>query len=151
ATPAFDLTVAVDLGGALPGGAINPAGLLGQAWVVVDRSTNQTRGNVYALCSTSGSSNTVDVMFARSTNSGAPWGAPLRLNDFGPNSYPWFGAIAVAPNGRIDVCWYDTRNSANNQYSELYYSSSLDGGLTWTPNRGVSAPFDPSLGFPQQN
>src|SRR5262249_15221559 len=45
--PAFDLTVPVDLGGILPGGGINPGGLLGQAWLVVDRSTNQTRGNVY--------------------------------------------------------------------------------------------------------
>ena len=119
-------------------------------WIskVVDRSTNQTRGNVYALCSTTGSSNTCDVMFARSTNRGATWSAPVRINDFGPNSYHWFGAIAVAPNGRrIDVCWYDTRSDPNNQYSELYYSYSLDGGLTWAPNQVVSAPFDvPGIG-----
>jgi hypothetical protein len=150
-TPSFDLTVPVDLGGALPSGGINPAGLLGQAWVVVDRSTNQTRGNVYALCSTTGSSNTCDVMFARSTNRGASWSAPLRINDLGSNSYHWFGAIAVAPNGRIDVCWYDTRSNPNNQFSELYYSYSLNGGLTWSSNRLVSAAFDPSLGYPQQN
>ncbi|PWU14340.1 MAG: hypothetical protein C5B50_17320 [Verrucomicrobia bacterium] len=150
-TPSFDLTVAVNLGGALASGGINPAGLLGQAWVVVDRSTNSTRGNVYALCSTTGSSNTCDVMFARSTNRGTTWSAPVRINDAGPNLYHWLGAIAVAPNGRIDVCWYDTRSNPNNQYSELYYSSSTDGGLTWTANRAVSAPFDPSLGYPQQN
>ena len=103
-TPSFDLTVPVNLGGALASGGINPAGLLGQAWVVVDHSTNQTRGNVYALCSTTGSSNTCDVMFARSTNGGASWSAPVRINDFGPTAYHWFGTIAVAPNGRIDVC-----------------------------------------------
>src|SRR5437879_5352211 len=151
ATPSFDLTVPVNLGGEQSFGGINPAGLLGQAWVVVDRSTNQTRGNVYALCSTTGSSNTCDVMFARSSNRGATWSAPVRINDLGSNSYHWFGAIAVAPNGRIDVCWYDTRSNPNNQYSELYYSSSMDGGLTWTPNRAVSAPFDASLGYPQQS
>src|SRR5262249_786269 len=150
-TPSFDLTVPVDLGGGLASGGINPAGLLGQAWLVVDRSTNQTQGNLYALCSTTGSSNTCDVTFARSTDAGATCRVPLRINDFGPNSYHWFGAIAVAPNGRIDVCWYDTRNDTNNLFSELYYSSSLDGGLTWSPNLAVSAPFDPSLGYPQQN
>ena len=53
----------------------NPAGLLGQAWVAVDCSTNQTRGNVYALCSTGGITNLCDVMFARSTNGGASWSA----------------------------------------------------------------------------
>jgi hypothetical protein len=151
-TPSFDLTVPVDLGGALLSGGINSAGLLGQAWVVVDRTTNnQTRGNVYALCPTGGSSNTCDVMFARSTNGGASWSAPVRINDLGPNSYHWFGAPSVAPNGRIDVCWYDTRSNPNNQFSELYYSYSLDGGVTWAPNRAVSLPFDTSLGYPQQN
>jgi hypothetical protein len=151
ATPAFDLTVPVDLGGELASGGINPAGLLGQAWLVVDRGTNITRGNVYALCSTSSTSNTCDVMFARSTNSGATWSPPVRINDFGPSTYHWFGAIAVAPNGRIDVFWYDTRSNPNNQFSELYYSYSLDGGLTWSKNTAVSAPFDASLGYPQQN
>src|SRR5207237_5387 len=38
----------------------------------------------------------------------------------------------------------------NNTFSELYYCSSLDGGLTWATNRAVSAAFDPSLGYPQQ-
>jgi hypothetical protein len=150
-TPSFDLTTAVNLGGSQAMGGINPAGLLSQASVVVDRSTNSTRGNVYALCSTVASSNTCDVFFARSTNRGATFSAPVRINDFGPNFYHWMGAIAVAPNGRIDVFWYDTRSNPNNQYSELYYSSSSDGGLTWTPNRVVSAPFNPSLGYPQQN
>jgi hypothetical protein len=149
--PVFDLTVAVNLGGSQVMGGINPEGLLGQAQVVVDRSSNQTRGNVYALCSTKASSNTCDVMFARSTNGGANWSAPLRINDFGTNSYHWFGTIAVAPNGRIDVCWYDTRSNPNNQFSELYYSYSLNGGVTWSPNSVVSAAFNTSLGYPQQN
>jgi hypothetical protein len=151
ATPTFDLTAAVDLNGGMPSGAINPAGLLGQAWVAVDRSTNQTRGNVYALCSTGNGSNLCDVTFARSTNGGAAWSAPIRINDPGPNSYHWFGTLAVAPNGRVDVCWYDTRGNSNNTQSELYYCYSLDGGLTWAPNRAVSSAFDPSLGYPQQN
>jgi hypothetical protein len=150
-TPTFDLTAAVDLNGGMPAGAINPAGLLGQAWLAVDRSTNQTQGNVYALCSTSNGSNLCDVIFARSINGGATWSAPIRINDPGPNSYHWFGTLAVSPNGRVDVCWYDTRSNSNNTQSELYYCYSLDGGLTWAPNRAVSLAFDPSLGYPQQN
>lgn len=148
---AFDLTVPVDLGGnQLFSTGPNPGGLLGQAEVAVDRSTNSTRGNVYALCSTGGTSNLCDVMFARSTNGGATWSPPHRINDAGTNAWHWFGAIAVAPNGRVDVCWYDTRSNTNNTFSELYYSYSLDGGLTWAANRPVSPAFDHSLGYPQQ-
>jgi hypothetical protein len=149
---AFDQTVPVDLGGSMLEGDPNGAGLLGQAWVAVDRSTNSTRGNVYALCSTGGTTNQCDVMFARSVNRGATWSAPLRINtDPGTNAFHWFGAIAVAPNGRIDVCWYDTRGSTNINVSQLYYSSSMDGGLTWSPNRAVSPQFNTSVGYPQQN
>jgi hypothetical protein len=148
---AFDLTVAVNLGGSQQfSTGPNPVGLLGQASIGVDRSTNQTRGNVYALCSAGNATNLCDVMFARSTNRGVSWSSPVRINDFGPTSYHWFGTLAVAPNGRIDVCWYDTRSNSNNNFSELYYSSSLDGGLTWSPNRAVSPGFNTTVGWPQQ-
>jgi hypothetical protein len=150
----FDLTVPVDLGGSevLGSGGPNPAGLLGQAWVAVDRSTNQTRGNVYALCSTVSPTNQCDVMFARSTDRGATWSAPVRINtDPGSNAFHWFGTVAVAPNGRVDVCWYDTRATTNINLSQLYYSYSLDGGITWSPNQAVSPAFDTSIGYPQQD
>jgi hypothetical protein len=151
---AFDLTVPVDLGGTLGfgGGPPNGVGLLGQAQVAVDRSTNSTRGYVYALCSTVSPTNQCDVMFARSVNRGVSWSKPVRINtDPGTNAFHWFGTIAVAPNGRIDVCWYDTRGSTNINVSQLYYSFSMDGGITWSANRAVSPQFDTSVGYPQQN
>ena len=46
------------------------------------------------------------------------------------NKWHWFGTLSVAPNGRIDVVWYDTRNAANNIDSQLFYSWSTDGGVT---------------------
>ena len=136
----------------LPG--INPGGLLGQAWVAVDCSTGPTRGNVYALCSVNNDpGNLVNVMFSRSTDGGRTWSVPLRINDDSPtqNAAHWFGTLSVAPNGRIDACWNDTRHSTDNSLSELYYSWSEDGGLTWAANRPLSPPFNHSLGYPQQN
>jgi hypothetical protein len=35
--------------------------------------------------------------------------------------------------------------------SQLFYSYSLDGGNNWSPNVAVSNPFDPHLGYPNQN
>jgi hypothetical protein len=164
-TPTIDQTSVLDFGGQLISGYINPSGLLGQAWVAVDRSATATRGNVYALCSIGTPDNLVDVLFARSTDRGATWSTPVRLNDDPDytNSWHWFGTLSVAPNGRVDACWYDTRSNSNktgindinaavtnNAYSELYYTYSLDGGLTWSPNRALSPRFNQSLGYPQQ-
>src|SRR4029434_7241397 len=65
------------------------------------------------------------------------------------NKWHWLGTFSVAPNGRIDAVWYDTRNAANNIDSQLFYSWSTDGGTTWAANVAVSNSFNPQAGFPQ--
>ena len=79
--------------------------------------------------------------------------APVRVNDdpINHSKWHWFGTLAVAPNGRIDSVWLDTRNAANNTDSQLFYSYSTDGGVTWAPNVAVSSSFNPFLGYPNQN
>jgi len=59
--------------------------------------------------------------------------------------------MSVAPNGRIDVVWLDTRDNPDTVLSSLYYSYSIDGGVTWSPNERLTQAFDPHLGWPQQN
>ncbi|HJT79838.1 MAG TPA: hypothetical protein VJ719_01470, partial [Chthoniobacterales bacterium] len=156
-TPTFDQVTEVDLGGAFGdvGSLINPAGLVGQINLAVDRSGTSSNSNVYMLASVhrAGFQFGTDVMFVRSTNGGASFEPPLRINDDPINAkkWHWFGALAVAPNGRIDAVWLDTRNAANDTDSQLFYSYSLDGGLTWSRNVAVSEPFNPFLGYPNQN
>jgi hypothetical protein len=132
----------------------NPGGLLGQAWVAVDRSNGPTRGNVYVLCSVRRNSNAdpLDVMFVRSTNGGRTWSAPVRVNDdASTTAWQWFGTMSVAPTGRIDVVWLDTRDNPGSVNSSLYYSFSTNAGVTWSPNARLSQSFNPHLGWPQQN
>ena len=155
-TPSFDQSTAVNLGGEIVfGGAINPDGLSGQVFLKADRSGPSTNNNVYMLGSLqpTGSSNGTDVMFVRSTDGGQTFSAPLRINDdpVNQNKWHWFGTLSVAPNGRIDSVWLDTRNAANNTDSQLFYSFSMDGGDTWSPNVAVSNSFNPFLGYPNQN
>jgi len=57
----------------------------------------------------------------------------------------------VAPNGRVDVCWLDSRNDATAATSQLYYSYSTDGGVTFVPNIQISPAFNSTVGWPQQN
>jgi hypothetical protein len=153
--PTFDRSTAVNLGGDIVfGEPINPQGLVGQVFLAVDRSGTNTNDNVYMLASVqpSGFSNGSDVMFVRSTNGGITFSAPRRINDDPVNhaKWHWFGTLSVAPSGRIDVVWYDSRNSPNNVTSQLFYSFSVDGGNTWSPNVAVSNPFNPFIGYPNQ-
>jgi hypothetical protein len=153
--PTFDRSTAVNLGGDIVfGEPINPEGLVGQVFVAVDRSGTSTNNNVYMLASVqpSGFTNGSDVMFARSTNGGITFSAPRRINNDAVNhaKWHWFGTLSVAPSGRIDVVWYDSRNSPNNVTSQLFYSFSIDGGNTWSPNVAVSNLFNPFIGYPNQ-
>ena len=155
-TPTFDQSAVVNLGGRFGGRElINPGGLDGQLFVVVDRSSTSTNNNIYVLATVkpTGFNSGTDVMFARSTDGGQTFSAPKRINDDPVNhsKWHWFATLAVAPNGRIDSVWLDTRNAANNTDSQLFYSYSTDGGDTWSPNAAVSEVFNPFLGYPNQN
>ena len=153
-TPVFQQITQVNLGGVRVGGNVNPGGLTAQIFLAVDRSGGPTNNNVYMLCSVRppNYSNGTDVMFARSTDGGASFSTPVRINDDATtNKWHWFGTFSVAPNGRLDAVWYDTRNAADNLQSQLFYSYSTDAGITWSPNVQVSASFNPTEGWPQQN
>ena len=154
--PTFDQSTAVNLGGNIVfGEPINPEGLVGQVFLAVDRSGTSTNNNVYMLASVqpTGFTTGSDVMFVRSTDGGRTFSAPRRINDDPVNhaKWHWFGALSVAPNGRIDVVWFDTRNAANNTTSQLFYSYCIDGGRSWSPNVAVSNSFNPFLGYPNQD
>jgi hypothetical protein len=156
-TPTFDQVTQVSLGGSLdfgdPGGP-NPGGLAGQSFLTVDHSGGPTNNNIYMVASVqpTGFTTGTDVMFVRSTDGGLTFSAPHRINDDPVNhsKWHWFGTLAVAPNGRIDSVWLDSRNAANNTDSQLFYSFSTDGGVTWAPNVAVSNSFTPFEGWPVQ-
>ena len=151
-TPTFDQNTLVNLGGFLIQGGINGIGLCGQTFIAIDRSGTATNNNIYMLASVvPNGQSTTEVMLAGSTDGGVTFSAPVRINDDANHQSKWhyFGTLSVAPTGRIDVVWYDTRNAANNIDSQLFYSYSTDAGLTWAPNIAVSDAFNPQAGFPQ--
>ena len=154
---AFDFATGVELGGSpqyFLGYGPNPGGLMGQVWVAVDHSDGPTRGYVYLLASVDpDGTDPLDVHFARSTDGGATWSAPVRVNDdpVGTNAWQWFGTLAVAPNGRIDAIWNDSRDDPGGYDSALHYAFSLDAGVSWSANEVLTPAFDPLLGWPQQD
>ena len=64
----------------------------------------------------------------------------------------------MAPNGRVDVAWFDFRNdpafvartataAPRIRYADVYMASSTDGGKTWGPNlRVTDRAIDTSIG-----
>ncbi|MFC3194905.1 hypothetical protein ACFODZ_11705 [Marinicella sediminis] len=149
--PAF-----LNLGGTLGIGGVNPVGLLGQVWVATDRSERHTRGRIYLAASVDQfGTDPLDVTFIRSVNGGQTFSTPMKINEDNSDlNWQWFGTMGVAPNGRIDVVWLDTRNHGSSlsakTRSQLFYSYSYDGGVSFSDNQAVSADFDHTLGYPVQ-
>lgn len=151
----WDFSTLVDVDGYITGQVdINPVGILGQANIACDHSDGPGRGNVYVMASVERQSinDPADVMFVKSTDGGVTWSDPIRINNDNDNShYQWFATMSVAPNGRIDIIWLDTRDAPAGSYqSALYYCYSDDQGETWSINKKLSGLFDPHVGWPQQ-
>lgn len=153
-TPTFTFSF-VDLGGLMfpPGpNSPNPVGLLGQLWIGVDRSNGPRAGWIYVLGSIVTENDPLDVMFARSTDGGQTWSAPVRVNDdpVGNGAWQWFSTMSVAPDGRIEAVWNDSRTTGDSTMTALFYSYSDDGGVTWSTNEQASPVWNSLVGFPNQ-
>jgi hypothetical protein len=153
--PTFELITPIDLGGVtVTGRTPNPGGLMGQIWIAANRSSGSEADAVYVLASVDPpGADPLDVKFVRSLDGGETWSPPVRVNhDPADNlAYQWFGAISVAPNGRIDVTWYDTRNDPSALTSEVYYAYSVSGGGAWSDGLPVTPAFNSVIGYPNQN
>ncbi|MGH9076588.1 MAG: sialidase family protein [Acidimicrobiales bacterium] len=94
------------------------------------------------------SSGAASVVLQRSTDAGLTWTDPVVLNDDDPTQQfsSFYPQLGVAPDGRADVVWEDTRNQVD-YHVGVYYTYSTDGGLTWAHNVEVSdRPVDFGLG-----
>lgn len=105
-----------------------------------------------------------EIFFRASTDGGDTWGERKVLNDdkgakapagqFHPN-------VSVAPNGRVDVAWYDGRLSVKEPpaagddesgFQDVYYTSSTDKGSTFSANRRITdRSIDRSIGVYSNN
>ena len=81
-----------------------------------------------------------DVLYRRSLDEGRTWSEPRLLNDDDPNQYfaQYQPNIAVAPNGRLEVVWWDFRESAGLIANDVFATTSTDSGATWSRNFRVT-------------
>ena len=87
-----------------------------------------------------GTSGVVDVAYKQSTDGGRTWSEPKIITDDDPKDMyqSVIPMISVAPNGRVDVAWWDTRSDPGIRGNDVYYAYSNDDGKTWSKNVRVS-------------
>lgn len=81
-----------------------------------------------------------DIYHLYSTDEGQTWSEPQVLSDDNPADVvgQYQPNISVAPNGRVDVAWWDTRDDPGIRANDVYYAYSNDDGVTWAPNMRIT-------------
>lgn len=91
-----------------------------------------------------------DVWLWVSEDDGVSWGSPVRINDTAEKdgTTQRLPKAAVAPDGRVDVVYYDGRADEEDVMTEVSFQSSFDGGATFEPSVTlVDRPFDSRVGY----
>jgi photosystem II stability/assembly factor-like uncharacterized protein len=101
--------------------------------MAVDKSFGPYRGWIYIFYPAQPGSNP-DIYMVKSTNGGTSWSTPMKVNQNTESSrrdqwYPW--ATVDPSTGHLYVVYYDSRNFANNDSTEVYMSRSINGGATF--------------------
>jgi hypothetical protein len=84
------------------------------------------------------------IALVRSTDGGATWSAPVRVNNNSGTAQAFTPTVSVNANGVIAVTYYDLRSDnldPNTLGADYWIARSADGGATWTETR-VTGPFD---------
>jgi len=91
-----------------------------------------------------------DVLVWSRPRDGSRWQGPTRVNDnpARDTTSQYLPKLAVAPNGRLDVVYYDRRSDPKNVMNEVSLQSSYDNGKSFTKRTRVSdRRFDSRVGF----
>lgn len=137
--------------------AFDNAKSLSDPGVAVDPRT----GNLYAVFENEVENGLVHVFFMASSDQGKTWSRPVSIiDDPGKGYNQSVPGISIAPDGRVDVAWYDFRNdpfftsdgTVKQRYVDVYSASSNDNGRSWSKNLRVSdRTIDTSIGVTFNN
>ncbi len=117
--------------------------------LAVDRSSGPNHGNVYVVYVTNDSGDGSDVVFQRSTDQAATFSAPVYLNSNPGSDRPqWFPYVTVdSQTGRVSVIYYDQGIATSGDMTEVTWTYSDDGGVTWVKPSPLSPrPFHAGYG-----
>jgi len=125
---------------AIPFSYDNATGGPASAYPQLAVAPNGTLHIVYNRNPTPAVAGASEVYERASYDGGKTWSEPRVLSDDDPKNFggQFFPNIGIAPNGRIDVVWWDTRDMQGLRATDAYYSYSVDDGRTWSRNQRVT-------------
>ncbi|TET22191.1 MAG: T9SS type A sorting domain-containing protein, partial [Candidatus Cloacimonadota bacterium] len=116
----------------------------------VDITGGPNNGTIYIAYMDDASGYTdTDIYFTKSTDGGNTWTSRVRINDDVQGNgcdqfHPW---LMVAPDGSIIVVFLDRRLDPGNLLMDLYMTTSIDGGTSWSANERITTvSSDPTAG-----
>ena len=111
----------------------------GSVYVAWTDSTGTTSGSVP-------SSNHARIQVAYSRDGGSSWSVTTPHETADAESvdrwHPW---LAVGPDGRVHVVFYDTRRDPARTSVDLFFSSSTDGAQTWSAPQRITSEQSPNI------
>ncbi|HYL39051.1 MAG TPA: hypothetical protein VEV17_24250, partial [Bryobacteraceae bacterium] len=117
--------------------------------MAVDTSNGPFQANVYVVYANNNNGDGADVVFHRSVDGGATFSPPVYLNSNpGFDREQWFPYVTVdSTTGRISVIYYDQGIATSGDLTELTWTYSDDGGVTWSKPSPLSPrPFHAGYG-----
>lgn len=94
---------------------------------------------IYAVWGDTGSGNS-RVFLSYSRDRGVTWSPPRELDANVPtNSYQLMPQVAVNKHGVVGIEWLDTRRSKEQDFYDVYFTASLDGGESFLPGKCITS------------
>ena len=105
----------------------------GLPFTMCDLSNSNYKGTIYVNWSDQRIGNTdTDVFIIKSTDAGVTWSSPIRVNDDAPGKHQFMSSMCIdQATGLVYVLFYDRRNHAGNDSTDVYLGVSRDGGTSF--------------------
>ena len=110
-----------------------------------DLSDGPNRGTLYLnWCDQRNGEDDTDSWMMKSSDGGANWSEPIRVNQDNSEKHQFFTWMTIDQStGYLYFVYYDRRNYEDTQ-TDVYISTSRDGGITFVDTKVSKQPFVPS-------
>ena len=121
----------------------------GLPFTFCDLSNGPNKGTIYVNWSDQRNGVTdTDIWLVKSTNGGATWSLPKRINDDAPGKQQFMSAMTIDQvTGYLYVVFYDRRNYASGNNTDVYLAVSKDGGNSFVNYQINANVFSPSASY----